>query len=167
MVSQRASRTVAVMIAFMTAQGTIQAADKVRWEDLHLRYSRSANSNLSGLDVVMNDGSRNSLRRPRFHRDGVSGYGRDGKPVLLPRLGIAQIKIWRKRRYRHQIGENLVAPLLILGMASGGNCNPLETAAVVALVVPMTAFAVGSVPVLLVADGLALLKPPKVFDIVP
>lgn len=165
MVSHNASRILAVMLVVTAGLARVQAAEKIPWEDLQRRYRNS--SYLSGLDVVMRDGAKYRAPGPPMNEYGVTIYDRNGEALLLPHNGIARIKIWRKRRYRNKIGENFAAPIVLAALGCSGKCGPLRVAVVVALVVPLTGLAVATAPLFLAADGIALLKPAKVFDIIP
>jgi hypothetical protein len=169
-VSQMASnlvrRAVTVTVLIAAGLGTVQAAEKIRWEDLQQHVGKLGE--LRSVSVVTRDGHKHHSRGLTMTGDHLSLLSRQNIEDVA-RQDVARVEIRQRKRYYQHIGENVALsvglPVLSL-IELASNCDAGICIWGFVLAPPLLAYTVASAPVFLAADGIALLIPPKAFDIV-
>ena len=182
MVSKAVSRAVTVAVLLAAGLSSVQAAEKIRWEDLQKRVF----GDLRSVSVITRDGHRYHSQRVEFGPDHVALYDRGQLVRALWRQEVERVEIRRRKHYSRHIFENVVGPLglPILGaLLPLLDPEPARTGSVSAhigtvgtgavgfaigaiLAPPFFVYGVASAPVFLAADGVAFLMPAKAFEIV-
>jgi hypothetical protein len=164
--------------------GSVQAAEKIRWEDLQKRVL----GELRSVNVITRDGYKYHSQKLEFGPDLVALYA-DGQIVnTVRRQDVERIEIRRRKNYSRHVLENIVRPLglpilgallplvdpeprnragRIVAHIGTASASAVGFAAGALLAPPFFAYGVASTPVFLVADGVYLLMPAKEFEVVP
>ena len=162
----------AALLAIMSA-GTVQAAERIRYEEIptHLApFGRVLE--YRGFDVVTIDGKRHSGRQLGFESDHVRVFHLDNSFEDLASGQIAQIEIRQAGRFFHHIVDSARVPLGMAGIACGGifaepvHLSPACLVPVTAIFSPFWAYTAVTAPFYLASDGVAFLIPPKIYEIV-
>ncbi len=141
------------VVAVLTA-GLSEAAEKMRFDEIPSRLGYTPEHRR--FTVVTLDGKRHGGRKLRIEMDQVWVVG-PGKAERIASDLIARIEIGRGGRFFHLIGESAMIPIW----------GATFTESWVTLVLsPVWVYTAASAPVLLIADGIAFLIPPKVYEIV-
>ncbi len=165
MASNLASRAVTVTVLMAAGLGSVQAAEKIRWEDLQKRVYQLGE--LRSVNVITRDGIKHHANRLTITADHLSLF--DHQTIQeVPRRDVAGVEIrQRKRHYKH-IGENAVLsawlPVVSL-MEFAYDCDAGICVWGLLLTPPLWAYSAASAPVFLAADGVAFLMPAKAFEI--
>ncbi len=166
MASKWVSRAVTASVLMMAGLGSVQAAEKVRWEHLQERVRLLGESR--SVTVITRDGSRHSAQRMEISFSEIALFD-DSKMAAVPRQDVARIEVRQRKRYYRHISENLAASILIPAFSCGGDpfdLNPAICALGIAISPPLWAYTAASAPAFIAADGVAFLKPAKIFEIV-
>ena len=162
------SRSIIVTALLVAGLGPIEAAEKIRWEDLQRRFGGT--SDREGLvehrsvDVITRDGRKHHTRRLLIDNDRVRLDGHR-KMEVLPRQEIRRIEIRQIGRYFHRITDSAIIPLL--GAAMVSDDDPLAALVLLPMLSPVWAYTAATAPFFLAADGVAFFIPPRTFEIVP
>jgi hypothetical protein len=143
---------------------TAQGAERIRYEQIADRIGALGGDR--GATVFTIDGMKHAGVRFHLSPDQVSLYRKDGSIEGIRFDQIARVEIGHRRRHFFEftvMSAVGVAALPVLVCDGDFVC-----AALAATVISPTAaaVAVGSAPVTLAMDGVALLIPPKVYEIV-
>jgi hypothetical protein len=169
-VSQMASRLVirAIAAAVLTTAGlgSIQAAEKIHWEDLQPRVYQLGE--LRTVSVVTRDGNKHHANRLTMAADHLTLY--DHQSIQdVPRHDVARVEIRKRKRHYEHIAENVelsvVLPVGSLAEFAYG-CEAGICVWGLLLTPPVWAYTAASAPFFLAADGVAFLMPAKTFEIV-
>ena len=162
-------------LALAGFMGVGGAAEKVSYQGLQKRIAPyGSDLNHRGVNVTTVDGKKHSGGKLRFDSDHVRLF-RGTIFEDLPRDQIAKIEIRRGGIFGKHFGHGLVLPVVGMFACGSGFMSDAkigfaqEACSVivgVALLPPALAYTVASIPVLLAADRVASLVPPKVYEIV-
>lgn len=169
-------RAVTLGFWISTTFGLAQAAEKVHWEDLLHRYggSMTCPSGMGcdgkidhrSISVTTLDGVKHHTRTLLIAPDHMRLYDSHNRMTRLPREAIARVEIRQIGSHFHHILGNLAfAEWIAEGLpiySDGGSTNVFA----LVLSTPFWAYTVASMPVFLLADGIALFRPVQVFKIV-
>jgi hypothetical protein len=157
-------RTKLVMaLAAIGCVGTARAAEKIRYEEI----PGSVIAQGGGATVLTIDGVRHAGAKFRLEPDRVVLYLKDGSIENVPVAQIARVEIKRARTSHFldfTIGSAEASVMLPIFLWEGDVVLGCVFAPVVFPV--ELAVAAVSAPFTLAADGAALLRPPKVYEIV-
>jgi len=159
MASKLVSRAVTAAVLMATGLGSVQAAEKIRWEDLQKHVGKLGE--LRSVNVVTRDGHKHHSRGLTMAGDHLSLLNHQNIEDVA-RQDVARVEIRQRKRYYRHIRGNVLEALML--PFESETALGLALCAVVAP--PFLAYAVASAPVFLATDGIAFLLPPKVFDIV-
>jgi hypothetical protein len=126
-------------------------------------------SSIAASIVKTIDGKRHNGRRLLLQRDHVRVFHLDNSFEDLPAAQISRIEITQTGRFLHHIGESAIIPLALGAFACDGSITPesvVRLIGVTALFSPIWADTAATAPFFLAADGVSLLLPPKVYDII-
>lgn len=174
------SRAAAVTVWITVCMATAQAAEKIRWEDLQQRFGGNpvcpSGARCDGLvehrsiDVITRDGSKHHTRRLLIAAGHVRLYDRHNNMEVLSRSDVTRIEIRKRGRYFRRIVDSAVLPLdgglLVCTGFGEQRCDPVMFAATITVMAAVWAYTGASAPVFLVAEGVALFKRPKIFELV-
>jgi hypothetical protein len=147
-----------------------QAAEKIRYDDIWARLAPfGIELDHRAYKVVTLDGKVHRGRRLLLERDHARIFTKRSFEDL-PREQIARIEIRQSWRFVHHIVEAAAVPLMAPGSVCGGpdedNVSWGCAVPVVALVSPAWAYAAVTAPFFLASDAVAMLIPPKVYEVV-
>jgi hypothetical protein len=166
MASSLVSRAVTATVLMAAGLGSVQAAEKIRWEDLQERLYQLGE--LRSVNVVTRDGIKHHANRLTMAADHLSLYDHQNIQDVL-RHDVLRVEIRRRKRYCQHIGENVYLSV-VLPVASlaefAHNCEAGICVWGLLLTPPLWAYTAASAPVFLAADGVFLLVPAKTFEIV-
>ena len=166
MASKLASRVVALTVLMAAGLGAVQAAEKIRWEDLQQQVGKLGE--LRSVNVVTRDGHKHHSRELTVAGDHLILLNHQ-KTEDIARQDVARVEIRSRKRYAQIIGENAAISVFlpvvsVMGFASG--CDAVMCIWGLLVTPPFLAYTVARAPIFLAADGVALLIPPKAFEIV-
>jgi hypothetical protein len=148
--------------------GTIQAADKIRYEEIPVRIAPFGTElAYRGFTVTMLDGKEHSGRRLRLESDHLRIFHKDNSGEDLPGEQVARIEIRQAGRFFHHVVDGLIVPLGIPDLACDGSPHAvLCFVGFATLLSPSWAYPAATAPFFFAADGIAFLIPPRVYEIV-
>ena len=160
-------------LAILATASTIQAADKIRYEEIpsHLGPFGSVLA-YRGFTVVTLDGKEHNGRRLRLEPDHVRIFHLNNTFEDLTSDRISRIEISQAGRFFHHIATSAELPLAIGGLAcgdwdaGGGGTSPVCMIPITALASPIWAYTAATAPFYLASDAVAFFIPPKVYEIV-
>jgi hypothetical protein len=149
------------------------AAETIRYEEIPNRLAPFGTVlAYRSFTVITLDGKKHGGRRLRLESDHVRIFHLNNSWEDLPCEQIKRIEIGQVRRYFHHIVESAEIPVGAAGLACGelsGERVRLALACMVpvtALFSPVWAYTAVTAPFYLIADGVAFLIPPKIYEIV-
>ena len=152
--------------------GSAHASEKIRYEDIPAHIASWGEVlNHRSLRVTTLDGKQHAARAASFETSGVRLYHDNEQVEDLPGDQITRIEIAKGGRYFHHIEESADFPLsrskfVCEAFADMNAPSPECLFAMTAVFSPEWAYTAVTAPLFLVADGIAWLIPPKVFEIV-
>jgi hypothetical protein len=166
MASNLVSRAVTVTVLIAAWMDPVQAAEKIRWEDL--QNSLGKLGEYRGVNVVTRDGQKYQAAVLTVAADHLGLYDRQNVKDV-PRQDVARVEIRQRKRYYRHIGDNVSMsawlPLVSLVEFAYG-CEAGICIWGLLATPPLLAYTIASAPVFLAADGMAFLKPATVFELV-
>jgi len=175
MASKWMDRAVTVTAWMVMGMGTVQGAEKVRWEELEKRVEQAGE--LRSASVVTRDGRSHHSKRVEINSNQIVLFNHS-RMEIVPRQEVARVEIRKRKHYSQHVFENIVGPLglPVLGAAiflldpePGHRFSSVVAGFALGTVLapPLLAYGVVSTPVFLAADSVAFLMPSKKFEIVP
>ncbi len=160
------SRAVTAMVLMAAGLGSLQAAEKIHWEDLQQRLYQLGE--LRTVNVVTRDGQKHQAIMLTVAADDLTLYDRENVKDV-PRQDVARVEIRQRKRYYRHIGDNVSMsawlPLVALVEFAYGREAGICIWGLLATP-PLLAYTIASAPVFLAADGVVYLKPAKTFEVV-
>jgi hypothetical protein len=169
--ANRMSRAFAVAICMVLRLGAAQAAEKISWSQLTDRMASQFRSagwvEDRGVTVITSGGKAHHTRRLFVDTKGVKLDHGDRPMEVLPRNEISRIEIRQRGRYVHRIAYNAEMALFVACVgfsADEGGGGPLALLSPV-VSIPFWAYTIATAPGFLAAEGVALFRPARVFEI--
>lgn len=157
------------MMTALAVTAAAQAAEKISYKDLQYRIAPFGLAfDHRGVKVVTIDGAAHTGRKLRLDPGRVCVFSGDRETCLSVER-VSRIEISQGGRFFHHIANSAQIPtelgeLFCEGMDNNG--SPGCVATVAAVFSPVWAYTAASAPFYLVADGIAFLIPPKVYEII-
>jgi hypothetical protein len=163
----------ATAIALTVCLGSAQAAEKIRYEEIpgHLGPFGSVLA-YRGFKVVTLDGKAHRGRRLGLGADHLQVFHSGDSYERLPAEQVLRIEIRQGGRYFQHVVESVGLPLSPILICSdgfpiaGGRISPACAIPMAIIFSPLWTYPAVVSPFYLVADGIAWLIPPKVYEIV-
>jgi len=152
--------------------GSAQAGEKFRYEEIPARLGPFGSVlAYRGFKVDTLDGKQHRGRRLRLEADHLRVFHLNNSYEDLPGEQVTRIEISWGGRYFHHVVENAEIPIFFAALLCGGpwasaNLSPWCVVPITTLFSPAWAYTAATAPFFLVADGVAWLIPPKVYEIV-
>lgn len=165
MANKMVRQAIAAAVLAAAGLGSIQAAEKIRWEDLQKRFQQGKELR---VNVITRDGKKHHATTVAMSATEISLNDR-GKIETLERQNVERVEIKERKRYYRHIGENAalsVALPVVSLIETAYGCEAGICVWGLLLTPPMVAYTAASAPVFLAADGVAFLLPPKAYDVV-
>jgi hypothetical protein len=151
------------VLALATFTGSGVAATRITYDEIAKRLAGPDGVlDHRGITIVTNDGKTHSGRRMAVKPDHLRIYHEDRTFEDLPRDTVERIEISQAGRFSHHVAENSQ-----LWIPEGASDDAGTEAAAIALIPPVLAYTAASAPVLLAADAITFLIPPRVYEIIP
>jgi hypothetical protein len=158
-----------LMMTALAATAAAQAAEKIRFEDLQYRIAPyGAVLEHRGVKVVTIDGAAHTGRRLRLDPGRICVFSGDHETCLSVER-VSRIEVSQGGRFFHHISNSAQIPVALGELFCGGmdgTGSPGCVATVAAVFSPVWAYTGATAPFYLVADGIAFLIPPKVYEII-
>ena len=167
MASKWMGRVVTVTAWMTMGMSSVQAAEKIRWEDLQKRVGQAGE--LRSASTLTRDGQKYHAQKLSLNTDLLTLYTRDKIVKTVPRRDVARVEIRQRKRYYRHIGESLFLSVILplASIADISNCSGGSCIGGLLLTPPLWAYTAVSAPVFLAADAVAFLMPAEKFDLVP
>jgi hypothetical protein len=155
-----------LVIALVTVGciGTAQAAEKIRYEEIPARLAPFGSLIESyGAKVTTLDGATHKGRELRLSPEQVE-LGEEGVfSQTIPKEQIVRLEI---RRGRQALDFTFYCLWFALSPVAGCVGGDVDACVAAPFFLPVIGFAAATAPFMLAADGIELLIPPKVYEIV-
>ncbi|HLM98000.1 MAG TPA: hypothetical protein VK335_01875 [Bryobacteraceae bacterium] len=169
--ANRINRAIAGAICVALSLGGAQAGEKISWDQLADRVaSQSTTAGVvenRSVAVITIDGRAHHTRKLCIDTEGVK-LDHGSRPVeVLLRRDVSRIEIRQRGRYIRRITYNAEMALFVACVgfsADEGGGGPLALLSPV-VSIPFWAYTAASAPVFLAAEGVALFRPARVFEI--
>jgi len=133
------------------------AATKITYDEILKHIGQPGILDHRGITVTTADGKTHKGRRLEVHSDHLT-IRRGKLHEDVPASEVARIEIRQAGRFFHHVAKGVA---LIAALA-----DPTDNEVAIILVPPVLAYKAAASPCFLVADGIAFLIPPKVYEIV-
>lgn len=154
------------MMTALAVTTAAQAAEKISFENLKYRITPYGGVlDHRGVKVVTIDGAAHTGRKLRLDPGRVCVFSGDRETCLSVER-VSSIEISQGGRFFHHISNSAQIPVALTELFCGG-MDPGCEVTVTALFSPVWAYTAATAPFYLVADGIAFLIPPKVYEIIP
>ena len=161
----------ALVVMAAICGGTVQAAEKMQWWVLEQRFPNSVQHR--SIDLITKDGQKHHGSGMALNNKGLKLFEAKAA-VEYPRETVARIEIRQTGRFTNRIRENAVLgfypAFMTAYLASASSIpdvlTPIAFAVTLPLGVPVWAYTAASAPVFLAADGISVLLPPAVYELV-
>ena len=158
------------MMTALAATAAAQAAENIRYQDLQYRIAPFGGVlDHRGVKVVTIDGAAHTGRKLRLDPGCVCVFGLAGGSTCLSVKRVSRIEVSQGGRFFHHISDSAPIPIALGLLFCGGMDGKVSPACVVpvtAVFSPVWAYTGATAPFYLVADGIAFLIPPKVYEII-
>ena len=146
---------------------TSQAAEKIRYEEISKRLAPFGTVlAFRGFSVTTADGKQHEGRRMLLESDHLRIFQGDTAFEDLPSGEVSRIEISQGGRFFHHIVGPAQLPVAGASIICGGLEDPACLVPATAAFSPLWAYTAATAPFYLIADGVAFLIPPKVYEIV-